>query len=124
MANVLIVDDIDIMRHTIKDHITKLGHHVVAEAANGDEAVNMYKRLKPDIVTMDITMPAFNGILGGIDALKLIKEFDKDSKVIMITSHGESELIIEAIHLGAKGYILKPVTHEKIEAMLKKVLAE
>lgn len=122
MINVLIVDDIGIMRHTIKGHMTKLGHHVVGEATNADEAVHLYKKLKPTIVTMDIAMPAYNGILSGIDALKLIKEFDHDAKVIMITSHGESELIIEAIQLGAKGYILKPVTEEKIEAMLKKVI--
>jgi two-component system, chemotaxis family, chemotaxis protein CheY len=121
MINVLVVDDIGIMRHTIKDHITKLGHHVVAEASNGDEAISLYKRLKPTIVTMDIAMPAFNGILSGIDALRQIKEFDKDAKVIMITSHGESELIREAIHLGAKGYILKPVTQDKLEAMFLKL---
>jgi len=121
MAKVLIVDDLTIMRQTIKGHINKLGHKVIAEATNGDEAIKLYKNTKPDIVTMDITMPAFNGILNGIDALKLIREFDSEAKVIMITSHGEQKLIIDAINLGAKGYILKPVTYEKLDAIFKKL---
>jgi two-component system chemotaxis response regulator CheY len=121
MANVLIVDDLTIMRQTIKGHAIKLGHKVVGEAANGDEAIKLYKSTNPDIVTMDITMPAFNGILNGLEALKLIREFDSEAKVIMITSHGEQKLIIDAINLGAKGYILKPVTYEKLEAIFKKL---
>jgi two-component system chemotaxis response regulator CheY len=124
MANVLVVDDLTIMRQTIKGHITKLGHKVIAEASNGDDAIKLYKSTKPDIVTMDITMPAFNGVLNGIDALKLIKEYDSEAKVIMVTSHGEQKLIMDAISLGAKGYILKPITHDKLDAIFKKHVAE
>ncbi|MDX9743773.1 MAG: response regulator [Arcobacteraceae bacterium] len=121
MARVLIVDDIGIMRHTIKGHLIKLGHIVVGEASNGDEAIHQYKMLKPDVVTMDVTMPAFNGILSGIEALKHIKEYDNDAKVVMLTSHGEQKTIMDAIKIGAKGYILKPVNADKLEATFNKL---
>jgi len=121
MATVLVVDDIGIMRHAIKGHILKLGHTVIAEASNGDEAINHYKLFKPDIVTMDVTMPALNGIMGGIDALRHIKEYDSEAKVVMVTSHGEQKLIMDAIRLGAKGYILKPITYDKLDAIFKKL---
>jgi two-component system chemotaxis response regulator CheY len=121
MTNVLIVDDLTIMRQAIKGYVTKLGYKVVGEASNGDDAIKLYKSLKPDIVTMDITMPAFNGILNGIDALKHIRQYDSEAKVIMLTSHGEQKLIIDAISLGAKGYILKPITSEKLDVVLKKL---
>ncbi len=121
MAKVLVVDDIGIMRHAIKGHLTKLGHTVIAEAANGQDAISHYKTFKPDVVTMDVTMPAINGILSGIEALKHIREYDNQAKVIMLTSHGEQKIIMDAIKLGAKGYILKPVTAEKLEDVLKKL---
>ena len=122
MASFLIVDDIAIMRFTIKKHLLSLGHKVVAEAANGYEAIKYYKLYKPDIVTMDITMPGENNIKNGIEALVEIKKIDTDAKVIMITSHGEEKLVIEAITKGAKGYILKPITEEKIANVLKSVV--
>lgn len=122
MAKFLVVDDIAIMRHIIKGHLEKLGHTVVAEAGDGDRALQQYKVFKPDIVTMDITMPAENGVKNGIEALRLIKEFDSEAKVIMVTSHGEEKLVIEALTLGAKGYILKPVNEEKIKNVLVKVV--
>lgn len=121
MAKVLIVDDIAIMRNVIKRHLEKLGHTVVAEAENGHRAVNQYKRFNPDIVTMDITMPAENGVKNGIDSLKLIKEFDKNAKVVMVTSHGEEKLVMEALTSGAKGYLLKPVTEDKLKLILDKL---
>ncbi len=121
MAKVLIVDDIAIMRNVIKKHLEKLGHTVVAEAENGHRAVNQYKRFNPDIVTMDITMPAENGVKNGIDSLKLIKEFDKNAKVVMVTSHGEEKLVMEALTSGAKGYLLKPVTEDKLKLILDKL---
>ena len=119
MANVLVVDDVSIMRFTIKKHLTSLGHKVIAEASNGFEAINQYETHNPDIVTMDITMPAENGIKNGIEALVGIKKIDRDAKVIMVTSHGEERLVMEAITKGAKGYILKPITEEKLSDALK-----
>lgn len=124
MAKILVVDDISIMRQVIKGHLERLEHTVVAEAGDGDKAVQQYKLFRPDVVTMDITMPAENGIKNGIDSLKLIREFDKDAKVIMITSHGEEKLVMEALMAGAKGYILKPVTEEKIQIALMKVVEQ
>lgn len=122
MANVLVVDDIAIMRNVIKRHIIKLGHTVVAEAENGHNAIIQYKRFNPDIVTMDVTMPAENGVKNGIDALKLIKEFDSNAKVVMVTSHGEEKLVMEALTNGAKGYILKPVNEEKLRTLFSKLV--
>lgn len=122
MANIMIVDDVSIMRFTIKGHLQRLGHNIVAEAANGDEAIKMYTTTKPEIVTMDITMPAVNGIRNGIEALEKIREIDKNAKVIMITSHGEEKLVMEAVTKGAKGYVLKPITEEKLKLAIAKVL--
>lgn len=122
MANIMIVDDVSIMRFTIKGHLQRLGHNIVAEAANGDEAIKMYTTTKPEIVTMDITMPAVNGIRNGIEALEKIREVDKNAKVIMITSHGEEKLVMEAVTKGAKGYVLKPITEEKLKLAIAKVL--
>lgn len=122
MAKILIVDDIAIMRNVIKRHLEKLGHTVIAEAENGHRALNQYKRFNPDIVTMDITMPAENGVKNGIDSLKLIKEYDKNAKVVMVTSHGEEKLVMEALTSGAKGYLLKPVTEDKLKNLLEKLV--
>lgn len=125
MANIMIVDDVSIMRFTIKNHLQKLGHNIVIEATNGDEAIKLYSlsKLKPDIVTMDITMPAVNGVRNGIEALEKIREIDKNAKVIMVTSHGEEKLVMEAVTKGAKGYVLKPITEEKLKTVLAKVLS-
>lgn len=122
MAKILIVDDIAIMRNVIKRHLEKLGHTVIAEAENGHRALNQYKRFNPDIVTMDITMPAENGVKNGFDSLKLIKEYDKNAKVVMVTSHGEEKLVMEALTSGAKGYLLKPVTEDKLKNLLEKLV--
>ena len=121
MAKILIVDDIAIMRNVIKRHLEKLGHTVVAEAENGHRAVFQYKLFNPDIVTMDITMPAENGVKNGIDSLKLIKEYDSNAKVVMVTSHGEEKLVMEALTNGAKGYLLKHMTEDKLKTLLDKL---
>lgn len=123
MARIMVVDDVSIMRFTIKGHLQKLGHEVVAEASNGDEAINQYMSTKPDLVTMDITMPAVNDVRSGIEALVKIREFDKNAKVIMITSHGEEKLVMEALTKGAKGYVLKPITEDKLKPALAKVIS-
>ena len=73
--------------------------------------------VKPDLVTMDITMP----IMGGIESLKAIKKNHKDAKIIMVTSHGEQKLVMEALSKGAKGYILKPINNEKIKEAIDKI---
>ena len=120
MLNIMIVDDSTIIRKTLQMKLEELGFNVIAQAKSGKEAVEMYKDTLPDLVTMDITMP----IMNGIEALKLIKKSYKDAKVIMVTSHGEEKLVMDAIVSGAKGYILKPITEDKLLNAILKVYPE
>lgn len=120
MINILIVDDSSIIRKIFSEHITKMGYNVAGIAKDGREAIKLYEELKPDLVTMDVTMP----IMNGIDSLKAIKRKFNDAKVIMITSHGEERLVMDAISNGAKGYILKPVTPQSIQQAIHKVFPE
>ena len=117
MARVLIVDDASFMRMAIKDIITKAGHEVVAEANNGNAAVNKYKELKPDIVTMDITMPEMNGI----EAVKAIRQFDPEANIIMCSAMGQQAMVVDAVKAGAKDFIVKPFDKDKVLASLQKV---
>lgn len=114
---VLIVDDAAFMRMLLKDIITKAGYEVVGEAANGVEAVEKFKELKPDIVTMDITMPEMNGI----DAIKKIREFAPDAKIIVCSAMGQQAMVIEAIQAGAKDFIVKPFQHSRVVEALQKI---
>ena len=122
MATCLIVDDAKVMRLNVRNMIEELGHDVVGEAQNGFLGVEMYKQQLPDFVTMDITMPSDRGIADGIDAVKAIKEFHPDAKIIMVTSHGEQDKVIKAIQNGASNYLLKPIQIEKLEEVINKVL--
>ncbi len=114
----MIVDDSMVVRKSLKKLLEELGHEVVHESEDGRDAVQRYSKVKPDLVTMDITMPVLNGIL----ALKEIILQDKDARIVMVTSHGEEELVMDAVSFGAMGYILKPITKEKIEKVLTKVI--
>ncbi len=118
MLNVMIVDDSRIVRKTLKNKIEELGHTIQYEAEDGRQAVTHYRRNqdKIDLITMDISMPVLNGIL----ALREIISMDPDAKIVMITSHGEEELVMEAVMHGAVGYILKPITAEKLKQQLDK----
>ncbi|GAE87687.1 chemotaxis regulator [Acetivibrio straminisolvens JCM 21531] len=93
------------------------GHEVVGEAENGLVAVTKYKEIKPDIVTMDITMP----VCDGIKAVKMIKEFDPDAKVIMISSMGQECFVKDAILAGAKGFIVKPFKEDYVIQAIEKL---
>ncbi|BFU78662.1 response regulator [Arcobacter sp. 15-2] len=121
MANILIVDDAEIIRISIRKHIENLGHTVISTAENGYEAIVEYKKHSPDLVLMDISMPEVEGIKNGIEALEEIISIDKNAQVVMVTSHGEQRLVMEAISKGSKGYILKPVTKDKFENILEKL---
>lgn len=121
MANILIVDDAEIIRISIRKYIENLGHTVISTAENGYEAIVEYKKHSPDLVLMDISMPEVEGIKNGIEALEEIISIDKNAQVVMVTSHGEQRLVMEAISKGSKGYILKPVTKEKFENILEKL---
>ena len=116
---VLIVDDAAFMRMMIKDILTKNGYEVVGEAENGDVAVKLYEELKPDVVTMDITMPEKDGI----SALKEIKVKDPAAKVIMCSAMGQQAMVMESIQAGAKDFIVKPFQKDRVLQALEKVLS-
>jgi len=115
---ILIVDDAAFMRMMIKDILTKNGYEVVGEAENGTVAVEKYKDLKPDLVTMDITMPDMDGIA----AVREIKSIDSAAKIIMCSAMGQQAMVIDAIQAGAKDFIVKPFQPERvIEAVSKAI---
>lgn len=118
MTKVLIVDDAAFMRLSIKTMLEKNGFEVVGEAKDGLEAVQKYKELNPDIVTMDITMPKVTGV----DALKVIRNYDPDAKVIMLSAMGQESIVKEAVLNGAKSFIVKPFKEEHIVKTLRSVL--
>ena len=119
MKRVLVVDDAAFMRMAIKRMLDGNGFEVVGEAENGAIAVKKYKELKPDIVTMDVTMPEMTGI----EALKEIREFDPEAKVIMVSAMGQEGMVRETIMLGAKSFIVKPFKNDHVIQTLNKVLA-
>jgi len=114
---VLIVDDAAFMRMMLKDIVIKAGFEVAGEAANGREAVEKYKELKPDIVTMDITMPEMDGIT----AIKEIMKIDPNAKIIVCSAMGQQAMVIEAIKAGAKDFIVKPFQPSRVVEALQKV---
>ena len=107
---VLLVDDAVFMRLKLKALLTKMGHEVIGEAGNGAEAIELYQRLKPEAVLMDITMPDINGL----EALKAIKTIDQQAVVIMVSAMGSREFILEAVNAGARDFIVKPFEVERI----------
>jgi two-component system, chemotaxis family, chemotaxis protein CheY len=117
-ARVLIVDDLSFIKLLIRDTLEKTGFDVVGEASNGLEAIELYKKLHPDVVLMDITMPRMDGI----QALQEIIKVDKNAKVIMCSALGQQKLIIQSIQYGAKDFIVKPFKQERIVGAIKKVL--
>ncbi len=117
---VLIVDDAAFMRMLLKDIISKAGFEVVGEASNGKEAVEKYKELQPDIVTMDITMPEMNGI----EAVKEIKKVDPNARIIMVSAMGQQAMVIEAIQAGARDFIVKPFQPARVIEAMKKLAEE
>ncbi|WP_312651544.1 response regulator [Proteiniclasticum sp.] len=107
---IMIVDDAIFMRMKLKDILEKNGYEVVAEAQNGADAIEKYKAERPDIVTMDITMPEMNGI----DALKGIKKIDGSARVIMCSAMGQQAMVMEAIQAGALDFIVKPFETDRV----------
>lgn len=119
MGKILLVDDSRTSRRILKEIITKAGHEIVGEASDGEEGYLMYKELKPDLVTLDITMPKMNGL----EALRLIHKEDENAKVIMITAVGQAGKMTQAIKDGAAEFITKPYEAEEVAALIDKVLA-
>ena len=110
MKSVLIVDDSRVSRRMLRNMLESVGFSVAGEAINGKEGFELYKKLSPDVVTMDITMPEMNGI----DSLKLMKEYDPDAKVIIITAAGQNEKRAEAEENGADAFVTKPYDNKEI----------
>jgi two-component system, chemotaxis family, chemotaxis protein CheY len=123
MANpkksVLICDDAVVMRMMIKGILTKAGYEVVGEAPNGAVAVEMYRDLEPALVTMDMIMPE----LDGINAVKQIIASDPGARIVMCTSMGQQQLVVDAIKAGAKGFVTKPFQPPKLLEAVEKALA-
>ncbi|MBQ9989759.1 MAG: response regulator [Lachnospiraceae bacterium] len=120
MANILIVDDSRTSRKILRKILEKGGHTIVGEAVNGEEGYLEYQELKPDAVTMDITMPKMDGI----EALQLIRRFNENAVVIMITAAGQKEKMIQAIKYGASDFIAKPYEGSDVLKVIQKFVAE
>jgi len=116
---ILIVDDAAFMRMMIKDILTKHGYEVVGEAENGTKAVQMYKELKPELVTMDITMPEMDGI----QAVREIKKIDSSAKIIMCSAMGQQMMVMEAIQAGARDFVVKPFQQERVIQAIEKAFS-
>ena len=115
---VMIVDDSLIMAQKLKLLLGELGHAVVRICKDGPEAITGYPLVKPELVTMDITMPGMDGV----DAMKAILAEHPHARFIMVTSHGQEAMVVRAIEAGALGYVLKPVTKEALAAMISRAL--
>ncbi len=118
MARILVVEDSLMSRMNLIDILAAHNHEIAGEAANGEEALTMFEELKPDLVTMDITMP----LLDGLKALKRIMEKYPDAKVIMITALGQAQKVLEALNTGARHYITKPYEAKKVLSIIDEVL--
>lgn len=118
LARIMVVDDAAFMRAMLKNMLIEFGHDVVAEATNGDEAVYLYKQTKPDLVTMDITMPEKDGLT----ALKEIRMFDGNAKVIMCSAMGQQKMVIDAVQFGAKDFLVKPFNKERVQETISRCL--
>ena len=116
--SILIVDDAAFMRINLKNILEKAGYEVVGEAENGSEAVQKYKDLDPDLVTMDITMPEMDGI----EAVKKIREIDSDANIIMCSAMGQQSMVVEAIEAGAKDFIVKPFDDDRVIEAVEKAM--
>jgi two-component system chemotaxis response regulator CheY len=114
MARIMIVDDAAFMRMSIRTMLVEAGHEVVAEAANGKEAISLYNQHKPDLVTMDITMPVMNGI----ESVQEIYKLDPKVKIIMCSAMGQQSMVLDAIQAGAKDFVVKPFQKERVLAAI------
>ncbi|MDE6432831.1 MAG: response regulator [Lachnospiraceae bacterium] len=119
MKNILIVDDSRTSRKILKGILENSGYEIVAEATNGQEGYEKYVEFKPDVVTMDITMP----VLDGIGALKKIVGEFPDAKVIMVTAAGQKTRMVEALQSGASEFVSKPFDSEQLRDVIEKVTA-
>lgn len=122
MAKIMIVDDALFMRQVLGTIFMAEGHQVIAEASNAKDAVEKYKTFKPDLVTMDIVMPMMEE-LDGIGAVKEIVKYDPKAKILVISAMSQQSIIVEAIRLGAKDFLNKPVNPDRLKDTVRNILA-
>ncbi|REE91536.1 two-component system chemotaxis response regulator CheY [Paenibacillus taihuensis] len=118
MAKIMVVDDAAFMRKMIKEILTEGGHEVIGEAADGVEAISVYKSCNPDLVTMDITMPEMDGIA----AVKALKQLNSEIKVIMCSAMGQQAMVLDAITAGALDFVVKPFQKDRVLEAVRKLL--
>ena len=118
MTTVLVVDDAMFMRATMRRMLEEHQFEIIGEAANGLEAIEQYKKLQPDIVTMDITMPG----ISGIEAVQEIISIDPLAKIVMVTALGQQKLIVDALDAGAKDFLTKPFDPNQLIQVLRNVI--
>ncbi len=116
---VLVVDDAVFMRHMVKSILTDLGHEVVGEAGDGEEACRMYEELNPDMVTMDLVMPN----MGGLEALKKIRQRHPDAKIVVISALDQRQPLMDALKHGAADYVVKPFEKDRVIEAISRVMA-
>ncbi len=117
MGKILVVDDAAFMRMMMKDILTKGNHEVVGEAEDGKQCLIEYTRLKPELVTLDITMPE----LDGLNTLLALKKLDPSAKVIMVSAMGQQDIVVQAIKAGARDFVVKPFQPERVLEAVNKV---
>lgn len=117
MKRVLLVDDAMFIRNSLKIILEKNGYEVVGQADDGLQAIKLFETLKPDLVTMDVTMPNMDGL----EALQAIRRLDKAAKVVMITAMGKEEIVRQAIMEGATNFIVKPFNEDKVMSVMQKI---
>jgi two-component system chemotaxis response regulator CheY len=115
---VLVVDDANFMRMVVKDMLTPCGFEIAGEATNGAEAVSRYTQLKPDLVTMDITMK----VKDGLEAARDILAADPNARIVMVTALGQEKMLLDSISLGVRDFVVKPFTKERIISAAQKAL--
>jgi two-component system chemotaxis response regulator CheY len=118
MARILVADDASFMRQIIREILESDGHEIVAEASDGIQAVEEWKKHQPDVVTMDIVMPRRSGI----DAVRAIAAIDATAKVVMCSALGQETLVTEALQAGARDFIVKPFKPDAVLATLRRVI--
>ncbi|MDU7337000.1 MULTISPECIES: response regulator [Clostridium] len=115
---IMLVDDAAFMRMMIKDTLQKNGYTEIVEAGNGEQAIATYTAEKPDLVLMDITMP----VMDGLEALRQIREMDSGAKVVMCSAMGQETMVVDALKLGAKDFIVKPFKPDRIMKTVNSIL--
>ena len=115
---VLVVDDANFMRMVVRDSLEPVGYEIAGEATNGAEAVSRYRQLRPDLVTMDITMK----IKDGVEAARDILAADPNARIVMVTALGQESMLLDCIALGVRDFVVKPFSTERIVSAAERAL--